>query len=120
MVLLRVLENRFQADVWCQALKSEGIEYLLRTYEDTAYDGLFVSQKGYASLYVEESRLKRAREVDAGLWSQTAGQIPSPQEPAQSFTGREDLSKAQKPSEDGAGRPGAGQGYAIGRGAEKK
>ncbi|MGD8561238.1 MAG: deoxyribose-phosphate aldolase [Desulfarculaceae bacterium] len=73
MVLLRVLENRFQADVWCGALEEADIPFLLRTYEDTAYDGLFVSQKGYASLFVEEDWLQHAREIDEGL----ATQIPN-------------------------------------------
>ncbi|MCA1906669.1 MAG: deoxyribose-phosphate aldolase [Desulfarculus sp.] len=72
MVLLRELEDRFQADVWCEALEAEGIPHLLRTYQDTAYDGLFVSQRGYASLYVEEEWLPRARRVDDGL----AGRAP--------------------------------------------
>jgi len=67
MVLLRELENRFQADVWCEALDADGVPYLLRTYQDTAYDGLFVSQRGYASLFVDEEWLKKAREVDDGL-----------------------------------------------------
>lgn len=71
MVRLRILDNRFQADVWRQALESEGIEHLLRTYEDTAYDGLFVTQKGYAALYVEEDQLERAQEIDAQLRSKT-------------------------------------------------
>ncbi len=67
MVLLREVENRFQADVWCAALDADGVPYLLRTYQDTAYDGLFVSQRGYASLFVDEEWLKRAQEVDDGL-----------------------------------------------------
>lgn len=67
MVLLRELENRFQADVWCAALDADGVPYLLRTYQDTAYDGLFISQRGYASLFVDEEWLQRAREVDDGL-----------------------------------------------------
>lgn len=70
MVRLRVLDNRFQADVWRQALESEGIEYMLRTYEDTAYDGLFVTQKGYGALYVEEERLEQAKEMDARLMAE--------------------------------------------------
>ena len=67
MVRLRILDNRFQADIWLQALKDEGIEHILRTYEDTAYDGLFVTQKGYGALYVEEDQLDKAKEIDARL-----------------------------------------------------
>jgi len=78
MVLLRVLDDRFQADLWCQALAVEGIPQLLRTYQDTAYDGLFVSQKGYASLYVEEADLARAREMDQGLMGRVLADLADP------------------------------------------
>ena len=73
MVLLRKMEDRFQADLWRQALDQAGIPNLLRTYEDTAYDGLFISQKGYAALMVEERHLEQAREIDSGLEAQTRG-----------------------------------------------
>ncbi len=74
MVLLRILESRFQADVWTQALEQEGIPYLLRTYEDTAYDGLWTTQKGYGALLVEEEWLGLAREIDRQLILQVPGE----------------------------------------------
>jgi deoxyribose-phosphate aldolase len=80
MVLLRVLGDRFQAQVWTQALEAEGIPHLLRTYEDTAYDGLFITQKGFASLYVEEAWLERAQELDAALAGQARPQKITPAE----------------------------------------
>ena len=67
MVLLRDLDDRFQADLWTQALEEQGIPHLLRTFEDTAYDGLFISQKGYGRIFVEEEWLERAQEIDAEL-----------------------------------------------------
>ena len=67
MTKLTVLDNRFQTDVWVQALEAEGIAFRLRTYADTAYDGLFVSQKGYGALFVEEEDLARAREIEQAL-----------------------------------------------------
>ena len=73
MVLLRKMEDRFQADLWRHALDQAEIPNLLRTYEDTAYDGLFVAQKGYAALMVDEEHLERAREIDAELEAQTGG-----------------------------------------------
>jgi deoxyribose-phosphate aldolase len=78
MVLLRVLDDRFQADLWCQALDVEGIPHLLRSYQDSAYDGLFVHQRGYASLYVEEADLARAQELDRGLMGQVMAQFQDP------------------------------------------
>ncbi len=67
LVLLRKLDNRFQADVWCEALERSGVPYLIRTYQDTAYDSLYVTQKGYASLFVEDAWLERAKQVDRDL-----------------------------------------------------
>jgi len=78
MVLLRDLDDRFQADLWTQALEEHGVPHLLRTFEDTAYDGLFVSQKGYGRLFVEEEWLARAREIDAELAGQVVAQGMSP------------------------------------------
>ncbi|MCB2186843.1 MAG: deoxyribose-phosphate aldolase [Deltaproteobacteria bacterium] len=70
MVRLKELDNRFEADVWSDVLTQEGIAFRIRSYMDTAYDGLFVSQKGYATLFVEEEDLPRAqaleREMAAG------------------------------------------------------
>jgi deoxyribose-phosphate aldolase len=67
LVLLRDMEDRFQADLWTHALEEQGVPHLLRTFEDTAYDGLFISQKGYGRLFVEEDWLSRAQEIDAEL-----------------------------------------------------
>ncbi|MBU1274255.1 MAG: deoxyribose-phosphate aldolase [Proteobacteria bacterium] len=67
MVKLKAVDNRFQADVWEQALSAEGIEYRLRTFQDTAYDGLYVSQKGYGVFYVEEADLGRAEALVEAL-----------------------------------------------------
>lgn len=41
-------------DMLKDALDKEGLEYSIKEYKDTAYDGLFVLQKGYASLFVRE------------------------------------------------------------------
>jgi hypothetical protein len=46
------LENRFEEDVVAEALKKAGIPSLIRRYADTAYDGLFIPQKGWATVMV--------------------------------------------------------------------
>jgi deoxyribose-phosphate aldolase len=80
--LLRELESRFQADLWTQALTAEGLESRLRTWEETAYDGLFVGQRGWGWLYVDEADLARARQIDAelerSLAEGSALAVPSP------------------------------------------
>lgn len=72
MVKLKAVDNRFQADVWEQALIAEGVDFRLRTFQDTAYDGLYVSQKGYGVFYVEEAELERAEALLEAL----AGEEP--------------------------------------------
>ena len=61
MIRLTTLENRFEADLVTDALAEDGIEFVVKTFEDTAYDGLFVTQKGYALLLVDEKDESRAR-----------------------------------------------------------
>ncbi len=62
-VPVRVAENAFEADRIKGALEQEGITVLLRTFEDTAYDGIFVSQKGWGYVEVPRSELERAEGI---------------------------------------------------------
>jgi hypothetical protein len=52
-----VLESPFEAQVLASILEDEGVPHLVRSYHDTAYDGLFQMQKGWGEI--------RARPVDA-------------------------------------------------------
>jgi Putative prokaryotic signal transducing protein len=63
------LDNRFQADLLTDALDKEGIPFLLREYKDTAYDGLFIGQKGWATLMVDEASLETARGIVDDLFT---------------------------------------------------
>ena len=63
MKRIATLENRFEADLVTATLEAEGIEYFIKTFEDSAYDGIFVTQKGYALLLVNEEDQDRARAV---------------------------------------------------------
>jgi len=55
--------DRFEADVIKDALGKEGIPVLVRTFQDTSFDGIYVPQKGWAVLEVPETFLERARFV---------------------------------------------------------
>ena len=79
MVKLKSVDNRFQADVWEQALSAEGIDHRLRTFADTAYDGLYVSQKGFGVFYVEEADLERAKALVAALSPESATPLEGPE-----------------------------------------
>ncbi len=54
MVRVHTVENRFEADLLLQALRQEHIPVLLRRFEETAYDGLFVTQMGWGAILVPE------------------------------------------------------------------
>jgi hypothetical protein len=60
---IHVIENIFEMDMIKDAFDKEGLEYSIKEYKDTAYDGLFVLQKGYASLFVRESDEELAKSI---------------------------------------------------------
>jgi hypothetical protein len=60
---LLTLDNRFQADLLTDALDKEAIPFLLREYKDTAYDGLFIGQKGWGTVMVDEKQMEAARAI---------------------------------------------------------
>jgi len=64
-VFVRVAEagDRFEADVFRDALEKERIPVLVRTFQDTSFDGMYVLQKGWALLEVPATFLERARAV---------------------------------------------------------
>ncbi len=62
-VKVHTVENIFEMDVLKAALERESIEYTLKEHKDTAYDGLFILQKGYASLFVREKDERRVAAI---------------------------------------------------------
>jgi hypothetical protein len=65
---LITLDNQFQADLLTDALKKRDIPFLVREYKDTAYDGLFVTQKGWGTVMVEEDSLTEAKRIVGELF----------------------------------------------------
>jgi len=61
------LDNRFEEDMVSQSLEKEGIPFLIRRYSDTAYDGLFIPQKGWAAVMVPDEFVERAKAVIGNL-----------------------------------------------------
>ena len=53
-VKIFVVENKFEADLASQALKEKGIPVMVRKFSDTAYDGLYIPQKGWAAIMIPE------------------------------------------------------------------
>jgi hypothetical protein len=87
---IHTLDNRFESDVLMDALEQEEIPAILRSFEETAYTGLFVPQRGWGKILVPKRFVSKARaviyplinkqkgdslfgspdEIDPGLWEQ--------------------------------------------------
>lgn len=74
---LRILQDRFEADLVAAALAEAGVDFFIRTFEDTAYDGLFVTQEGWGAVWVAGPDVPEAldilRHFDSLYCSETAG-----------------------------------------------
>jgi len=64
---ITVAENKFEADLIAQTLQEEGIPCMIRSYHDTAYDGIFIPQKGWAAVMVPEPLEGKACTIIAEL-----------------------------------------------------
>jgi hypothetical protein len=62
-ISVHTLTSRFEADLLTDALEQEEIPVLLRSFVETPYDGLFVTQRGWGLIMVPEDSAARAREV---------------------------------------------------------
>ncbi len=62
-VKAHTIESIFEMDMIKDALNKEGIAYIIREHKETAYDGLFILQKGYATLFVEENDKEKVQTI---------------------------------------------------------
>jgi hypothetical protein len=58
-----VVENRFEGDRISQALREAEIPFLIKSFLDTAYDGLYIPQKGWGAVLVPEDFLEKAEQL---------------------------------------------------------
>jgi hypothetical protein len=73
---LHIVENVFEMEALKGSLEKDEIEYFVREYKDTAYDGLFVLQKGYAAFYVKNQDLNAAHDIVSALGSLLHAVLP--------------------------------------------
>ena len=64
---ITVVENKFEADLIAQTLQREDIPFMIRSYHDTAYNGIFIPQKGWGAVMVPEGLEETARTIIAEL-----------------------------------------------------
>jgi len=64
---VHTLANQFEADVLKSALEDEDIPVIVRCFHDTAYDGIYIPQKGWGRLLVPETHRDRAKSLIAEI-----------------------------------------------------
>jgi len=77
-VKILVLRNEVEAHLMEQALTDQGIPHLIRSYHDSAYDGLFQTQKGWGRI---DAPPESKDEIKA-IYRELVG--PEPHEPEES------------------------------------
>ncbi|MBT4364841.1 MAG: hypothetical protein HN931_01985 [Desulfobacterales bacterium] len=50
-----ILDNIIEAQIIGSILEERGIPHQIKSYHDTAYDGLFQLQKGWGVIYAQET-----------------------------------------------------------------
>ncbi|MGB9442868.1 MAG: hypothetical protein WCB15_33325 [Desulfobacterales bacterium] len=68
-IKIAVLENAIEAQLIGSILGQRDIPHRLRSYHDTAYDGLFQLQKGWGKLYAPQSYKQEILQVIADVRS---------------------------------------------------
>ncbi len=66
---IEILEDPFEAQLIEPVLADENIPHRIRNYHDTAYDGLFQSQRGWGEIFAPESFAPQIREILSDLRS---------------------------------------------------
>jgi hypothetical protein len=58
-----IIENRFEGDRISHVLQEAGIPFLIKSFLDTAYDGLYIPQKGWGIIMVSEKNREEAEKL---------------------------------------------------------
>jgi hypothetical protein len=75
---VHTLSNRFEADLIADALRREGIPFMVRSFEETPYAGLFIPQRGWGRVMVPGEMADLAREIIASLSEvERSGELPT-------------------------------------------
>ena len=69
------LDNHFQAQLLESVLRERGIPHLMRSYYDTAFDGLFQTQKGWGYVSAPQGYLDEIMEILSDLRQSDASSI---------------------------------------------
>ncbi|MCK4516380.1 MAG: hypothetical protein KAU31_14045 [Spirochaetaceae bacterium] len=64
---IATLDNEIQARLLSALLDEEGITHLLRSYHDSAYDGLFQTERGWGHIEADEQDGERILALIAAM-----------------------------------------------------
>ena len=67
MIPIHTLKNQIEAQVIENALREAGIEFVIRTFVDRAYNGIFIPQRGYGQVLVAKKDKQKANEIIAAV-----------------------------------------------------
>ena len=62
-VNIKILDDQFEADVIKGILEENGIPVIVRSFRDSSFDGIYVSQKGWGVVMVPDEFRKRANDI---------------------------------------------------------
>jgi hypothetical protein len=66
-VKVATVDNKFEADVLTNTLQKECIPVMVRSFHDTAYDGIYIPQKGWGIILVPAEDKDKAEEIIASV-----------------------------------------------------
>jgi hypothetical protein len=69
------LDNEIEAGLIESILKERGIPHRMRSYHDTAYDGLYQTQKGWGVVNAPESYREEIKEILSDLREEAKGRV---------------------------------------------
>lgn len=69
------LDNEIEARLLESILNEREIPHLMRSYHDTAYDGLFQTQKGWGVISAPESYREEIREILSDMRKEARRQV---------------------------------------------
>ena len=69
------LDNEIEATLLESILKEREIPHFMRSYHDTAYDGLYQTQKGWGVINAPESYREEIKEILSDLREDAKGRV---------------------------------------------
>ena len=63
MIPIHKIKDIVESQIIRSELEKAGIKFIIRTFEDSAYNGIFIAQKGFGQVLTEEEDAERAKSI---------------------------------------------------------